>query len=106
MPLLADDLARIREWVGSSPDDGDVATVYERVGEDPLAAALSILRTRRADMLAEPATWAVSGEYSQSTKDNLAALDRQIADLETLVPGESTSGLISTVQLVRPDLER
>lgn len=104
MALTADVLDQIREWVGSEPSDVDVETVWERKGSVD-GAALSILRTRRADLLAGPATWAVAGEYSESNAENLKRLDAQISALERLA-GEPGADLIDTVQLVRCDTGR
>lgn len=104
MSLTANDLDEIREWVGSEPGDADVEIVYGRTGS-VVGAALSILRTRRADLLAGPATWAVAGEYSESNAENLKRLDAQISALERLA-GEPGADLIDTVQLVRCDTGR
>ncbi|MDX3165828.1 hypothetical protein PV516_18760 [Streptomyces scabiei] len=59
------------------------------------AVALEVLRERRATLLAQPLKVSLSGVVSVDTSGNVAALDRQIEELEdpaTPVPGEQTPG--------------
>lgn len=111
MALDADVLAEIRELIGSQPDDVAVEVVYDRkaamgVADDLLVAstALSILRQRRAELLLTPASFSVPGDYSQSTGDNIRALDGLIADLEDQT-GEG-GAVFTTSQLTRCDTGR
>lgn len=75
------ELQSAREWVGSTPCDSDVLEAIDTHG-DPLRAALSILRMRRADLTAAAMKFAVAGDYSQDTTANLKALDDLIRRLE------------------------
>lgn len=98
MALDAATLARIREWVGSKPDDDTVDATFALDGNGTIeTTALSILRIRYADLLAAPSTFAVQGDYSQSTGKNIEALEGKIGELEQLVGaacGQVTAGLL------------
>lgn len=89
------DLDAAREWVGSQPGDTDLQAVINRYDGDPSRAALSVLRTRRADMVAEFDTVSVTGDVSTTRRleHRLAALDRQITALEALCGLPSTLGV-------------
>lgn len=99
MALDAATLARIREHVGSRPDDTAVETAFGLAGNGTIeAAALSILRARRADLLLNPTAFAVQGDYSENRTENLKALNARIADLESACGmGDSvlTTGLLA-----------
>jgi hypothetical protein len=104
--LDAATLDAIREWVGSTPDDTTVESTYQRTGVGTVErAALAILRKRRADMVASPAEWDLTGDYSQKTGKNLDELDKLIAALEGIT-GAAGAGTMTTSQLVRPDRAR
>ena len=85
MALDADDLAAIREHVGSTPPDADLEVQWDRLGSVE-AVALAVLRGRLADLLASPADLRVDGDYSESWGKNLDLLRAKIAALETLLP--------------------
>jgi hypothetical protein len=78
-------LAQIRDWVGSTPDDDTVALSYERsdTGNVELTA-LSILRKRRADLLSNPTSFELVGDYREDRGKNLEALNAQIPELAAL----------------------
>lgn len=80
--LTVEQLAEIREWVGSTPDDATVEATFDALGgvRDTIRR---ILRMRRADMIANPSQFAIPGEYSQSTVQNLKSIDELLAELET-----------------------
>lgn len=90
---------QLAERVGSntSPEELDAALTAN--AGDVVGAALSILRTRHADMLGAPAVWAVSGDYSEDRTANLKAMSEQILRLEA----EAVSGTrtVTTGQLSR-----
>lgn len=98
MALDATTLARIREHVGSTPDDTTVEAVYGLDGNGTVeTTALSILRTRYADLVAKAAEFNVEGDYSQNAGKNIDALAAKIAELEQLVGstgGQVTAGLL------------
>jgi hypothetical protein len=81
MAITAEQLAEVRDWVGSTPDDGEVGDTFDALGSvrDTIRR---ILRRRRADLIANPAQFSVPGEYSQNTGDNLKYLDALIASLD------------------------
>lgn len=97
----------VREWVGSEPTDTVILEVLGRYRDDPFKAALSILRRRYADLVAEPASWDIKDDYGQSTRDNIAALRAQIRRLEDITEDEDAikEGWQS-VPIVGPDLSR
>lgn len=101
--ITAEDIEDIRDWVGVEPADSVIEAAWARAGEHSDRTALVILRRRRADLIATPGKFSVEGDYSQDTTANLDRLDRQIARLERLVPGETdeSTGGYSTVFLTR-----
>ena len=81
MPLSGDDLTYLRRRVGSSPDDAALEVIYATYEDraHPLEhLTLHVLETRLADLLANPASFSVSGEYSQSTGENIRALTKLV----------------------------
>lgn len=83
-----------RRWLlatlGPATDTADLDQRYARL-HSLRAVALEVLRERRAALLAQPLKLALSGVVSVDTSGNVAALERQIAELEdptTEVPGE------------------
>lgn len=97
LTITAADLAAVRAWVGTAIDDADVDAVWV-VQLNVELTALQLLRQRRADFVADPAQFAVQGDYSQNVADNLRALDAQIGQLERLTgTGASvvTTGVLS-----------
>lgn len=77
-------LTRIRRWVGTVPDDATLLVSIDDHDGNIDAAALTILRTRYADMVSHPAKWAVVDDYSQDTSKNLQVLAAQIRALEEI----------------------
>ncbi|MFD5878510.1 hypothetical protein [Streptomyces yangpuensis] len=76
--------------LGPATDATDLEQRYARLGSQR-AVALDVLRERRAALLAQPLKIALSGVVSVDNSGNVAALDRQIGELEdpsTPVPGE------------------
>lgn len=88
--------AKILDWVGAvQTGDENLEVVYVRCGTVE-AAALSVLRRRRAST--GPEQWAVSGDYSETNTRGVDWLDRQIAALEDLT---GAPGGLHVVPLVR-----
>lgn len=82
MAVLSDtDRDWIRDWVGSTPDDGTLDDYYDQLGARE-AVALRVLNRRLADMQANPASFSLSGVLSTSTVANLTALEKKITRLE------------------------
>jgi hypothetical protein len=81
--LTGSDLRYTRRRVGSLPVDADLQTIYDAFlaegVEQPLEwMILEVLETRLAELIRNPATFSVAGEYSQSTSENIKALKEQI----------------------------
>lgn len=79
MSLSASDLAWIRQFVGSTPDDAELNTIYATQGSRA-GTARYVLRVRRADFASQAAKLDVDGELSQDTTANLKALDSALQD--------------------------
>lgn len=78
------DLAWIREWIGSQPDDNAVAVRLGQVDGKRSLAALSFLRQRRADLLTDPLSYSIRGDITVNAQGNLNALDGIILQLEAV----------------------
>lgn len=100
MALDADDLAAIREHVGSTPTDVELETRWDRLGT-VASVALSVLRERLADMLARPADLSVDGDYRESYQANLRILREQVATLEAAVASGGSPGVVHVARLTR-----
>jgi hypothetical protein len=99
----------VRDWTGSTPDDDAIRSALDRTGQDAPKAALAILRRRRADMIANPAKWAVDGDYSQGQeKYQLEALDATIHTLEVVTGEAEPDGLplLGQARISGPSLDR
>lgn len=81
MAISPEDLAWLREWVGSSPDDATLEAQLDLYGVRSLTA-LGILRVRRADLLGDPLSYSIRGDVTVNAAGNLSALDILIARLE------------------------
>lgn len=110
------DLQIIRDRVGDLPDDATVEVVYDYTGADPLRAALAVLKRRKANIDAAPASMTVAGDYSENWTANLKSLADEIRALEGEIsaadlgvdPALWTAGLpvLSTSAIVRCDRDR
>lgn len=77
--LTQDQLVFIRRQVGSQPDDASLQAIYDRpVTVNQLV--LEVLELRYADLILAPAQFAIPGDYSQTTTENIKALAEQIKD--------------------------
>lgn len=78
-----------RQWLlsqlGTATDTADLDTRYTRLGT-ARAVAIEILYQRKADLLAQPASVGVSGVVSVTYTENIKAIERQIALLESGYP--------------------
>lgn len=74
-----------RRWLlsqlGTATDTADLDDRYTRLG-NARAVAIEVLYQRKADLLAQPASVAVSAVVSVTYTENIKALERQIAFLE------------------------
>lgn len=106
MPIEPADLAWMREWIGSTPDD---ATLEERLavydGVRSLTV-LGVLRTRRADLLADPLSYSIRGDVTVNATANLAALESLIASLEAVAVADGDLEASDLATLSGATLER
>jgi hypothetical protein len=114
MPLDPDQLALVRDEVGTvePPSDADLDDIYDR--KSGLVGVVRVVWAQRlANFLADPATFNVSGEYSQSVRDNIEGIQKRLAELsgvaddsDDIPPGGVTMQTLQSYQLVRPDCAR
>lgn len=101
--LTADELDALRDEVGSVPADDVLQAKHQRIGLGWRDVAVAVLKRRLIDMLANPASFSVAGEYGQSTGANIAALERKIKLLEADAAAANGTGDGSTGVLERCD---
>lgn len=94
MPLTEEQIYTVRRQVGLEPSDADLNDTFDRLG-DVDEVVREILEIRAAELRRVPATFAIPGEYSQSTAENLKSLEEQLSEL----PGTTATG---TVRIVPP----
>jgi hypothetical protein len=80
--------AWIRDEVGSSVLDTEIDERFESIGT-VRGTTVSLLRLKITRWIENPATVALSGVASVSFKDNIAAVERRIAQLLKLGPDPS-----------------
>lgn len=99
--MTADELAAIREHIGSDepPSDADLDVLWERLGSVE-AVALSVLRSRHAEMLARPAKLDVDDDHTEDWTKNLDVLSKKISSLGTVV-ASAGGGTVSVARLQR-----
>jgi hypothetical protein len=102
--LTADQLAEIRDEVGDTPGDADLQETYTRVGTIG-GTIYSTLSRRLANLMAAPSSFAVPGEYSQSTQANIQALQAQLAKWAAFAPHQDELGVLRLVSR-RPRVAR
>lgn len=96
MALSVDQLITIRRAVGTAPSDAELNDIYTRTADvDELI--LEVLEIRLADLKRNPSSFSVPGEYSQSTGENIAALEKSVAAL---------GGGGSLVRIIEPEPRR
>jgi hypothetical protein len=82
-PLTEAQLATLRRRVGNAPDDAGLQAVYDRT-ESLTETVREILEIRLANLLADPASYSIAGEYSQDTSANIKAIESALAWLGNL----------------------
>jgi hypothetical protein len=106
---FTDDLLLLRTFVAPAlADDTALEDVYDSLNSSWQATAIHFLRKRRADLVAGPASFAISGEYSESNAEILTELDKMLTQLSGLLPSEpelpdgaTVTGGFSVGQIVR-----
>ena len=98
------DLQRIRDEIGTSPDDDTIEEIHADTGHWILTA-VRVLKRRRADAAGggqETKSFTLTGVLSVGLGSaNLSALDRQIERLEALYAGENDEDATSGVTFGR-----
>ena len=98
MAALSDaQLAYLHVHLGTAADEDDAQDRYDRLG-DLDAVVVEQLRLRLSDLEATPAQFSVSGEYSQSTAENIKSLNEKLKGFML-----SGSANVAQVRLSRPD---
>ena len=113
--LTSDQIQTIRSWIGDKtpPTDVDLDPIRTRTGSLK-GVVIDVLRKRLATMSAKPSQFAVAGDYSQTTAENIRSLERQLAGLDLYsdelvyigAPSTSAPGLDGPVRIVRPGARR
>lgn len=100
MRLSYEDLQWVRNQIGDAtpPSDDDLGARFAVLG-DRTAVVQEVLDRRLANLLADPSSFSVSGEYSQSTEANIRGIQAKLVDL-----GGSSGE--SGLRIVRPDYRR
>lgn len=80
--LEPEDLVWVRNQIGDTtpPTDADLHGRYDIVG-DRVLVVKEVLDRRLANLLSDPASFSVPGEYSQDVRDNIAALKAKLSEL-------------------------
>jgi hypothetical protein len=86
--LTSDEIHTVRSWIGDKtpPTDIDLDPINTRTGS-VRGVIREVLRKRLATMTAKPSQFAVAGDYSQTTAENIRSLERQLAQLELYTDG-------------------
>lgn len=74
MPLTDDQTAQVRTEIGDAtpPSDADLDLIFDRVGTVG-GVIYEVTSKRLADLMADPASFSIPGEYSQDTRANIEA---------------------------------
>lgn len=97
-----EDIALVRRFVGNTepPTDDDLYDAIQDAGSATLAAE-QLLQGRLGDLLSKPASFSISGVYSESNSANIDALKGKIEELQ-VINGTATSS-VRVVDLYRSD---
>ena len=68
MPLTDAQEFEIRQWLGTTPGRAELDSVYDGTGT-VRETITYVLRQRRAALLAQPKSFSIPGEYSQTNFD-------------------------------------
>lgn len=110
MALAPDELTLVRLYVGEAepPTDADLSAYHDSFG-GLVGVVRAVWAARLSALLADPASFSIGGEYSQSTAANIKAYEERLkslgnrpADSDDLPPlGGST--VVQTFPLSRLD---
>lgn len=94
------ELLTIRDEVGEAPADQEIEDIYGRVGSVG-GAIYALLSRQLSELLNNPASFNVSGEYSQDVRANIEALQRKLQAYAAFAPGVDGVGQVRIVEPVR-----
>jgi hypothetical protein len=88
-------------------DDGDLFDRYDRLGNIYLVAQ-EILNIRLNAILVNPASFTITGAYSQNASANIAGLEKQLANIQIMVDrlGVGVASRIGIATLSRHSYEQ
>jgi hypothetical protein len=98
MSLTDAEYAYLRAQLGEA-DHADLEARYQRLSSLQ-AVAIEVLRERKAALVADPLAVTVQGVATVNNAENVKAIERQIAEIETSTRA-TTSGTTNPVRLVR-----
>lgn len=105
MPLSAEDLEHVRDYVSwTPPTDDDLHAAYDELGEWQ-AVAYRFTRRRLSELLGAPASFTVPGMYSEDNGPNITALGKSLGELQPSgAPGPAPAAApVTTRPIYRPD---
>lgn len=113
MALTPDQLSIVRAEIGDAvpPEDGDLDDLHEQYG-GLVGIVRHIWKHRLADLLADPASFTVPGEYGQNTTENIKAIQKRLFELASyaddgdLLPPGGVAVVTRFFQLVRQGQDR
>lgn len=79
-PLTEDQVVRVRRFVGDEPADADLDPIWQRHGSIK-GVVLEILEIRKANLLASPLSFTITGEYAQNARFNVEYIKQLISDI-------------------------
>lgn len=98
MNLTDAEYAYLRSQLGEA-DRADLDTRYQRL-DSLQAVAIEVLRERKAALVSDPLAVTVQGVATVNNAENVKAIERQIAEIETSA-WDSTTSAVTPVRLVR-----
>ncbi|MFE0477479.1 hypothetical protein ACFW2V_38385 [Streptomyces sp. NPDC058947] len=98
MNLTDAEYAYLRSQLGEA-DRIDLDTRYQRL-DSLQAVAIEVLRERKAALVSDPLAVTVQGVATVNNAENVKAIERQIAEIETSAR-DATPGTVNPVRLVR-----
>ncbi|MEU1701185.1 hypothetical protein [Streptomyces pseudogriseolus] len=98
MNLTDAEYAYLRSQLGEA-DRTDLDTRYQRL-DSLQAIAIEVLRERKAALVSDPLAVTVQGVATVNNAENVKAIERQIAEIETSAR-DATPGAVTPVRLVR-----
>lgn len=103
MALTDDDYTLLRSYVTWDPPTRETLDTRFDVLGTWQATALEAVRTKRNELIANPASFSVSGEYSESWGENMRLLSEMMVELGALIPAGEEGATVGQAKLVRAD---